>query len=331
MTKSTIQAIPLALAILLPAHASASCEFEGAASARPYRDEEDCWSPSVAVVINQCLPLPLKAPVPTEVQALASRSVLLGAISPSSPDLALPGASKPTPGPSPALCEDEPFAGEPELGHCSGVLLGEGLVLTAAHCLHPHGIATKISNLRVYTWNSQFDECKPGVAPATARCRGEGYSVELVRTGDGIDPASQLGEGDYAILRIIDPPPALGTALGRLPVWRSNDGDIGGHRITAVGFPKGVRPLATAPDLAVNPGQSHVMWGVQVSAIGGVSGAPVWVERAGEQPEWRLLGIMVGGAEDYVVDPDDNCSCHATATGGTSEGVMLAEYLLPGW
>lgn len=180
------------------------------------------------------------------------------------------GRPVPTLGQRFRLCPDEPLAGEPSLGVCTGTLVAPDLLLTASHCVRNRVQCESV------VWT--FDRTGGPVSPAQAvGCR------ELVAVDRGLD---------LSLVR-------LESSQERLPL--PIPADLSAPRsVYLLGSSLGLS-LMVAGDAPLRV-RGEAEWRAPLDAFQGNSGSPVF--GADDQ---RWVGVLVAGADDFEWDAERHC------------------------
>ncbi|HTV24834.1 MAG TPA: serine protease [Polyangiaceae bacterium] len=190
------------------------------------------------------------------------------------------------------LCEGEPFATQPALSACSGVLIADDLVLTAGHCTN--GCSTDLRFVFDYALT-------PGGSLQTLT------SDDVYRCDSAIADHDDSTGLDYAIVHLNRP------VVNRTPapVRASSDPLAAGTGLIMTGHPWRM-PLKITDNAAVRGDTPNgTRFVANLDAIQGNSGSGVF-----DATSHELLGILVRGDADFVSDetchswnrcPDDGC------------------------
>lgn len=186
---------------------------------------------------------------------------------------------RPTVAASVGSCPDEPFADQPSLAFCSGVLVDHDLVLTARHCVPSPAACAALA--LVFDYRLEPSGHLAALSPqAVFRCRA------VVAAGSPARPAD-----DFAFVRLDRPVEA---PRAPAPLRAPEDRLSPGAAVTLLGFPEGA-PLKITPGGEVRsaPPRAEVYL-TSLDAFGGNSGSGVF------DTSGALVGILVSGAEDYT-------------------------------
>ena len=178
------------------------------------------------------------------------------------------------------LCDGEAFRQQPVGAFCTGFLVGEDLIATAAHCVDESGIA----DIR-FVFGFQMASA---TNPVTAIANSEIYAGAAIvgRVLDGSGP-------DWALVRLDRPVAGHRVA----PVRRS--GTIADNQaVHVIGHPAGL-PLKVAGGARVRSNTPAAYFVANLDTYGGNSGSPVFNSDTHE-----VEGILVRGETDFVMAGD---------------------------
>jgi hypothetical protein len=187
------------------------------------------------------------------------------------------------------LCADAPFAGQPVLAVCAGILVRPDLVLTAGHCADELSCAG-MDVVRGFYYRGRPEDGLQTLE--TFRCR------EIAAIA--VDPPSNPRQEDYAWVRL----DRAANTTARVVLARSDEGELLGQEVTTVGFPGGI-PAKWTRGRVFDAGSSERRFFVSsLDTFHGNSGSPVFNERD------QLIGVLARGEPDLIRTED---ACFAVA------------------
>jgi subtilisin-like proprotein convertase family protein len=178
------------------------------------------------------------------------------------------------------LCADEPFRGQPQIGFCSGFLVGTDLITTAGHCVGPSGVVSATN--AAFVFNFEIDTMG-GSAPVVVPASDVYFGSTQV--------SYALGSGlDHSVVRVDRP------VTGRNPVPIRRDGVVSnGDPLAVIGHPV-VLPKKIAGGAEVKDNNGTSGWfDSNLDTYGGNSGSMVV-----NLNTYEVEGILVRGLQDFT-------------------------------
>jgi len=194
------------------------------------------------------------------------------------------------------LCEEEPYADQPVLATCSGVLIGADLFLTASHCVPTQEFC---DDLRVvFGWYFESE----GVMPA--------MGADDVYECQAIEVISYAR--DYAILRLDR---RVAERYVPAELRPGSEGELfPDDRVSVIGFPSGI-PAKIDDSGRVLGRTGTESFAFYADVFEGSSGSPVFDNRG------RVVGVVSTGTEvDWRVS--SSCARTNTEDDGDGDGVV---------
>jgi hypothetical protein len=189
-------------------------------------------------------------------------------------------ADVPTWGSTDNICPDEPFANQPAVAFCSGVLVDWDLVLTAGHCVRVLDIADFYLVFEYFNIEPNRLAMAHG---AVAR------SVEIL--AEALDPEGSEPRLDYAWLRLAE---AVSSRFEPVPFFQKGRTLVEGERLITIGSPHGV-PLKFDAE-----GRVEQVRDQEDFFIARTDTSAGWSGGAAYDGEHVLIGILARGGIDLV-------------------------------
>ncbi len=178
------------------------------------------------------------------------------------------------------VCKDERFASQKVLPICTGFLIANDILLTAGHCVRSQSACDN------YVWVFNYTDKTNVIAKKDVyECKqvlGQEYGTSI------------FSAKDYAIIK-------LNRKSEREPLELRTKGSVDkGDEVAVIGHPSGL-PLKTADNAKVMKNYLFT-FKTNLDTFAGNSGSPVINVREG-----IVEGILVEGADDYVIDRQNSC------------------------
>jgi hypothetical protein len=197
---------------------------------------------------------------------------------------------------SQGLCASERFLEQPTAADCSGVLIAEDLVLTAAHCFADDVACQQYAYVFDYFY-AEAARLEAIDADDVADCA----EIVVRRLSE---PSAPLRE-DFAVVRLSQP-----VLSGRMPLTLRRGPMHLSEPATVVGFPSGLPAKIDDGAVVRSPRAAFGdYFALDADTFHGSSGSPVL------DAQHRLAGIVVRGGIDYVDAADAGCAVSRTVDG----------------
>lgn len=203
------------------------------------------------------------------------------------------------------LCADEPFRGQPQIGFCSGFLVGTDIVATAGHCVGSGGV-TGATNV-AFVFNFEIDTMG-GSAPVVVPASDVYFGVAQINQA--------LGSGlDHSVVRVDR------AVTGRNPVPIRRSGSIAnGDPLAVIGHPVVLPKKIAGGAVCKNANGSTPWFQSNLDTFGGNSGSMVV-----NLNTYEVEGILVRGAPDFTSSGGCIRSNNVPDTGNTGGGLQFEE------
>ncbi len=179
------------------------------------------------------------------------------------------------------LCQDEKFYSQPTVSKCSGFLVGEDLVATAAHCIKESSCP---SNAFAFGFKMKSANEAPAELP-----KDEVYKCkEIVKI-------QHTNMQDYALIRLERP------VRGHKPLALSQQPAQFNDEVFVIGHPSGL-PTKISDNAKVRKLENGYFV-ANLDTYGGNSGSAVFDAKTN-----KVAGILVRGETDYEMDNLRKCN-----------------------
>jgi V8-like Glu-specific endopeptidase len=217
-------------------------------------------------------------------------------------------------------CNETRFREQPTVANCTGFLVGPDILVTAGHCAVDYGQVVRNKENRKCKnaqWVFGYDETTYDESKVTFKKKNIFGCKKIIS-------ASYTLDADFAVIKLER------RTHKRITLKMNADKEQYqvGSPVSVIGHPTGL-PLkfAGGSTIAANSYQDSFL--ADLDTFGGNSGSPVFNQ------EGEVIGILVAGETDYIVDKERQCikvnECRAyneeceSEAGGNSSGETVTK------
>jgi len=182
------------------------------------------------------------------------------------------------------LCPEEKFSKLPSAAYCTGFLVGDKYLVTAGHCITNQTMCDNVKWVFNYKQKTSINDVLIFDDKNVYNCKKVIKAVFNEKTLN-----------DYSVIELER------KVIGRSPVKLSTKNQVSLYtEVYTLGHPSGLPLIFTGEGFIVK--QNSVYFTAAIDTFGGNSGSPVFDSETN-----TVLGILVRGGKDYVLDKKNKC------------------------
>ncbi len=198
------------------------------------------------------------------------------------------------------LCAGERYGEQPSAGSCSGFLVGDDVLVSAAHCFLDAGSCQATAVVFDYSYHSS--DVDPTHLPYGAVYYCQEVLARVYEIADGLD---------FAVLRLDR------AVRGRKPLTLRERGEVvRGETMVVIGHPLGL-PTKISHGM-VRSAHKRDYFVIDADLWTGNSGSPVFDARTG-----IVSGLVARGEEDFVFDREGDCQLSKVCAPDACDGEQV--------
>ena len=196
---------------------------------------------------------------------------------------------------SQGVCSDEKFANQPTVGDCTGFLISDDLLATAAHCVTSiDGIVENKSNPTCdnFTWIFNYE-----YKTQNQKINLNAYPMSNIYSCTKVIYSRLDDDFDFAVIKL-----DRKVKDAQIAVLSNDEKLKRGTKIYSIGHPSGLPKKYTNDSKVLKSREDISTFEMNLDSFGGASGSPIFDEKSHE-----VVGILVRGRDDYRFDEQENC------------------------